>query len=59
MGETKTKHYRGNVLSISVSPDMPIIEQVRVKCYPCGGFNRLMCFATAAEVRHQLVRAKL
>jgi allantoicase/CubicO group peptidase (beta-lactamase class C family) len=57
--ESSVKSYRGNVLHVSVPPHLPRLSQVRVRCFPCGGFNRLHCLATAAEVRDALVKAKL
>ena len=57
--ETAVKSFRGNVLQVSVPPHLPRLRQVRVRCFPCGGFNRLHCLATAAEVRDALLKAKL
>lgn len=59
MAETKVKQYRGNVLSLAVPLSMPRVVQVRVRCVPCGGFNRLICLATAAEIKHNLAKPKL
>lgn len=49
--ETVVKPYRGNVMSIAIPASMPAVQFIRVKSFPCGGFNRLWAYATVGEVR--------
>lgn len=59
LAESSVKAYRGNVMLVSVPPHLPKLKQIRIRSFPCGGFNRLLCLATAAEVRDALHKAKL
>ena len=53
------KCYLANVMSVPIPVGLGPLRFVRVKAFPCGGFNRLRCMATVAELRQMLNMSKL
>ena len=53
------KCFRSNVMSVPVPIGAGPLKRVRVKAFPCGGFNRLKCFASLGELREAIKECKL